>query len=51
MNLPSNNFEEDISPEVSNNNKKEIKSANIIGNDNENSRSTNIYKQRLIIPN
>lgn len=41
-NLLLDNFEKDISPKKLNNGKEEIKSADIMGNDNENSRSADI---------
>ena len=40
--LPSNNFQENISPKISNNGKKKIKPADIMNNNNENSRLMDI---------
>lgn len=40
--LSSDNFEEDISLRASNNNKKEISLADIMGNDNESSKLADI---------
>ncbi len=42
--LPSDYFEEDISPAASNNNKEEIRTADTTGNDDENSRPADIDK-------
>lgn len=50
-NLSSSNFEEDISPKVSNNGEEKIRLADTTGNDNENSRPADINEQRSIIPN
>ncbi len=49
--LPRDYFEEDISPGASNNDKEKIRPANTTGNDDENSRPTDIDKQRPITPN
>lgn len=40
----SNNFEKSIGLEISNNNKKEIRLANTMDNDNKNSRPVDIDK-------
>ena len=49
--LLSDNFKENISLGVSNNDKEKIRLADTIGNDNENSRPVNIDKQRPITLN
>ncbi len=49
--LLSDYFEEDISPEASNNHEEEIRLADIIGNDDKNSRPMDIDKQRPTTPN
>ncbi len=51
LGLPSDYFEEDISPGVSNNDEEEIKPADTIDNDDENSRPADIDEQRPITPN
>lgn len=47
----SDNFEENISSNTSNNGEKEFKPANTISNNNKNSKYANIDQQRPIIPN
>ncbi len=49
--LPSNNFEEDVSLGTSNNDEEKIKPVDITGNDDKNSRPTDIDKQRPTTPN
>ncbi len=49
--LPSDYFEEDISPGASNNDDEKIRPADTTGNDNKNSRPVNIDKQRPTTPN
>ncbi len=49
--LPSDYFEEDISPETSNNDEEEIRLADTMGNDDENSRPADIDEQRPTTPN
>ncbi len=51
LDLPSDYFAEDISPGASNNNKEEIRPADITDNDDENSRPANIDKKRPTTPN
>ena len=48
--LPSDNFEEDISPGASNNGEERIRSADI-DNDKEDIRQANLDKQRPATPN
>ncbi len=49
--MPSDDFEKDISLGVSNNNKEKIRTANIISNDNKNSKPVDIDEETPIIPN
>ncbi len=49
--LPSDYFEEDISPRASNNDEEEIRLADTMGNNDENSRPADIDKQRPTTPN
>ncbi len=49
--LPSNYFEEDISPRTSNNNEVEIRPADTRNNDDKNSRAADIDKPRSKTPN
>ncbi len=50
-NLPLDNFEKNISLGAPNNKEEEIRPADIISNNNKNSRPTDIDKQKPITPN
>lgn len=49
--LPSDNFEEDISLKVPNSNEKKIRLVDTMGNNDKNSKPTNIEKSRPTTPN